>query len=104
MRQALRAGALGRPRGMGWGGKRDGGLGWGIHVTPWLIHVNVWQKPQQYCKVISLQLIKINEKKKGKKKKNLTAFSPVHLVGRVQCIERQAKNTKRSSIHPAPCF
>ena len=41
-----------------------GGSGWGIHVTPWLIHVNVWQKPLQYCKVISLQLIKINGKKK----------------------------------------
>ena len=26
-------------------------------------HVNVWQKPLQYCKVISFQLIKINEKK-----------------------------------------
>ena len=34
-----------------------GGLGWRIHVYPWLIHVNVWQKPLQYCKVISLQLI-----------------------------------------------
>ena len=33
------------------------------HVNPWLIHVNVWQKPLQYCKVISLQLIKINGKK-----------------------------------------
>ena len=31
--------------------------------APWLIHVNVWQKPLQYYKVISLQLIKINEKK-----------------------------------------
>ena len=39
-------------------------LGWGILVNPWLIHVNVWQKPLQYCKVISLQLIKINGKKK----------------------------------------
>ena len=58
MRQVLRAGALGRPRGMGWGGKREGGSGWGKHVNPWLIHVNVWQKPLQYCKVISLQLIK----------------------------------------------
>ena len=28
--------------------------------------VNVWQKPLQYCRVISLQLIKINEKKKSK--------------------------------------
>ena len=37
------------------------------NVNPWLIHVNVWQKPLQYCKVISLQLIKINERKKKKK-------------------------------------
>ena len=34
---------------------REGGSGWGTHVHPWLIHVNVWQKPPQYCKVISLQ-------------------------------------------------
>ena len=47
-----------------WGGRREGGSGWGTHVNPWLIHVNVWQKPLQYCKVISLQRIKINEKKK----------------------------------------
>ena len=40
-----------------------GGSRWGTHVNPWLIHVNVWQKPLQYCKVISLQLIKIREKK-----------------------------------------
>ena len=60
-RQVLRAGALGRPRGMGWG----------THLNPWLIHVNVWQKPLQYCKVISLQLTKINEKNKTiKNKKN----------------------------------
>ena len=63
MRQVLRAGALGRPRGMGWGGRWEGGSGWGTHVNPWLSHVNVWQNPLQYCKVISLQLIKINEKK-----------------------------------------
>ena len=62
MRQAFGAGALGRPRGMGWGGRREGGSGWGTHVNPWLIHVNVWQKTLQYCRVISLQLIKINEK------------------------------------------
>ena len=42
-----------------------------IHVTPWLIQVNVWQKPLQYCKVISLQQIKINEKNKGKHKLSL---------------------------------
>ena len=24
-----------------WVGRREGGAGWGIHVYPWLIHVNV---------------------------------------------------------------
>ena len=62
-RQVLRAGALGWPRGMGWGGRWEGGSGWGTPVIPWLIHVSVWQKPLQHCKVISLQLMKINEKK-----------------------------------------
>ena len=48
----------------GMGKEARGGSGWGTHVNPGLTHVNVWQKPLQYCKVISLQLIKINEKKK----------------------------------------
>ena len=53
----------------GWDGEGGGGgIGMGIHVNPWLIHVNVCQNPLQYCKVISLQLIKINEKKVKKKK------------------------------------
>ena len=63
MRQVLGPGVLGRPRGIGWRGRWEGGLGWGVHVNPWQIHVNVWQKPLQYCKVNSLQLIKINDKK-----------------------------------------
>ena len=54
--RVLRAGALGWLWEMGWGGRWEGGSGWGTHVHPWLIHVNVWQKPPQYCKVISLQL------------------------------------------------
>ena len=44
--------------------RQEGGSGWGTHVNPWLIHVRVWQKPLQYCKVISLRLTKINWKKK----------------------------------------
>ena len=55
MRQVLRAGALGWPRGMGWRGRWEEGSVWGTHVNPWLIHINVWQKPLQYYKVISLQ-------------------------------------------------
>jgi len=38
------------------GRRGEGGSGSGTNVHPWLIHVNVWQKPPQYCKVISLQL------------------------------------------------
>ena len=69
MRQVLGAGALGRPRGMGWRGRWEGGPGWGQPVDPWLIHVSVWQKPLQYCKVISPQLIKRNGKKKRERER-----------------------------------
>ena len=41
---------------MGWGGKWERGSGWGTHVNPWLIHVNVWQKPQQQQQKILLPM------------------------------------------------
>ena len=50
------------------GRKVRGGSGWRTYVNPWLIHVNVWQKPLQYCKVISLQLIKIKGKKRERER------------------------------------
>ena len=42
----------------GWAGEggRRGGQNGCTHVHPWLIHVNVWQKPLQYCKAIITQL------------------------------------------------
>ena len=44
----------------GWDGEGGGrGLQDGGHMygaDPCLIHVNVWQNPLQYCKVVSLQL------------------------------------------------
>ena len=39
----LEAGALGRPRGMVWGGRREKGSGWGAHVYLWRIRFDVWQ-------------------------------------------------------------
>ena len=54
--RALKAGALGQPKGVGKGWRWERSSGWGTHVHLWLIHVNLWQKPSQYCKVISLQL------------------------------------------------
>jgi len=39
----LGAGALGRPRGMVWGGRREEGSGWGTHIYLWRIHFDMWQ-------------------------------------------------------------
>ena len=43
MHGMLGAGALGRPRGMVWGGRREEDSGWGTHVYLWRIHFDVWQ-------------------------------------------------------------
>ena len=59
MRQALGPGALGKPRGNGWRGRWEGGLGWGTHVNPWVFHFNVWQNPPQ----IKKKKIKFKKKK-----------------------------------------
>ena len=37
---SARAWCTGKTRAIGWRGRWEGGSGWGIHVTPWLIHVN----------------------------------------------------------------
>ena len=56
----LRAGAVGWPWGMGWRERQEGGSGRGAHVHPWVIHVNVWQKPPQYCKVIQFSSVQFS--------------------------------------------
>ena len=56
MRQGAQDWCTGMTQRDGMGMEVGEGSGWGTHVHPWLIHVNVWQKPLQYCKVISLQL------------------------------------------------
>ena len=58
------------------GGERGGrgGSGWGLHVNPWLNHVNVWQKPLQYCKIISLQLKKQKPNKSNNNNNNKSVF------------------------------
>ena len=57
---ALKTGALGQPE--RWDGEKGGRRfqDKGTHVHPWLIHVNTWQNPPQYFKVVSLQLKLIN--------------------------------------------
>jgi len=48
--RVLGAGALGLPRGMGWGGSWEGVSQWGTHVHPWQICVNVWQNQYNIVK------------------------------------------------------
>ena len=33
-----------------WDGEVEGGLGWGTHVHPWRIQVNVWQNQYNIVK------------------------------------------------------
>ena len=60
----LGAGALGWPRGMVWGGRREEGSGWRIHVYLWRIHFDIWQN--QY------NIVKLKNKIKLKKNKETT--------------------------------
>ena len=59
----LGACALGRPRGMIWGGRREEGSGWGTHVYLWQIHFNIWQNQYNYVKFKNK--IKLKKKKKA---------------------------------------
>ena len=63
----LGAGALGRPRGMEWGGRGVEGSGWGTHVYLWRIHFDIWQNQYNIVKFKN----KIKLKENGKKKKSL---------------------------------
>ena len=59
----LGAGALGRPRGMVRGGRKEEGSGWGTRVYLWRMHVDIWQN--QY------NIVKFKNKIKLKKKKEI---------------------------------
>ena len=54
--RVLGAGALGWPRGIGWGGRWEGRFRMGNTCTPMADPCQRMAKPIQYCKVISLQL------------------------------------------------
>ena len=69
----LGAGALGRPRGMVWGGRREEGSGWGTHVYLWWIHFDTWQNQYNIVKLKNKKkktLKEVLEDLKNKNKKN----------------------------------
>ena len=47
----LGAGALGQPRGMVRGGRKEEGSGWGTHVYVWQMHVDIWQNQYNIVKI-----------------------------------------------------
>ena len=49
--QMLGARALGQPRGMVWGGRREEGSGWRTHVYLWQIHFDIWQNQYNIVKL-----------------------------------------------------
>jgi len=85
----LGAGALGRPRGMVWGGRREEGSGWGTHVYLWQIHFDIWQK--QY------NIVKLNEIKLKTKKKDFLYVSLVQTDVRLLLPERRQRRRKYSN-------
>ena len=48
----------------GWSGERgaSGVQDEGTHVHPWLIHVDAWQKPPQYCNYPPIKINKLIKK------------------------------------------
>ena len=62
----LGVGALGRPRGVVWGGRREEGSGWGSHVYLWRIHFDIWQN--QY------NIVKFKKKTKNKQKNPVNPY------------------------------
>ena len=59
-----KADAVWQPTGVRWSGRWEEGFKRkGAYVYLWMIHVDVWQKPLQYCNVIILQLKKIRKHK-----------------------------------------
>ena len=68
----LGAGALGWPRGMEWGGRREEGSGWGTRVYLWQIHFDVWQN--QY------NIVKLNKTKFKKKSHTIVISSFPELI------------------------
>ena len=66
----LGAGALGRPRRMVWGGRREEGSGWGTCVYLWQIHVDIWQNQYNIEKLKNKKKTKLLKKKEDVVYKN----------------------------------
>jgi len=46
---------------MVWGGRWEGGSGWGTHEHPWQMHVDVWQNQYNIVKLKIIIIIKLKK-------------------------------------------
>ena len=72
----LGTGALGRPRGMVWRGRREEGSGWGTHVYLWQIHFDIWQNQYNIVKLNKIKFKKERKKMKQILLHNIALLSP----------------------------
>ena len=80
MAEETQSGALYQPRGVGLGGRWEGGSkGRGYtYAYLWLIHVEVWQKAAKFCKAVILRL-KINFKNLKMKRNNILKVTGIYV-------------------------
>ena len=71
----LGAGALGRPRGMVWGGRREEGSGWGTQVYLWWIHFDVLQNQYNIVKFKNKIKFKKRKERNSDRKRNVLYIS-----------------------------
>ena len=101
----LGAGALGRPRGMVWGGRREEGSGWGTHIYLWQIHFDIWQN--QY-NIVKLNKIKLTNKqtttttttKKPQNTNPIISRQDYHLTQPCPSEEKQQQQKTQHKSHP----
>ena len=71
----LKSGTRLEPRGVQWGGRWEGVIKRkDTYVYLWLIHVDIRQKPTQYCKAIILQLKIFKNVKKDSENKKIEKY------------------------------
>ena len=79
----LGAGALGQPRGMVWGGRREEGSGWGTHVYLWQIHFDIWQNQYNIVKLNKIKLKKSSNMRKPSKSLACNTIAlPISMISR----------------------
>ena len=89
MRQALGPGALGRPKGIGWRGRWEGGSGWGTQCKPMADSFQCMTKPTTIKEKISKQpfcgfsfIVKIAQKIEISQKKKIKILHEPSPLGR----------------------